>query len=65
MNPAPTTVEYASEPQLGPQRFSRSSKGDERRGVGHVEAHQGDIWVESEPGAGARFVIELPQGAGS
>src|SRR5690606_28194983 len=26
-----------------------------------VQAHGGEVWVESAPGAGARFVVELPR----
>jgi signal transduction histidine kinase len=44
-----------------------TTKGD-RHGTGLglsivksiLEAHDGDIHVESEPGSGARFVLELP-----
>ena len=52
------------------QRFSRLDTGPGRKpgsGLGLylsrsiVEAHQGEIWVESEPGAGATFSFRLPR----
>jgi signal transduction histidine kinase len=30
-----------------------------------VAAHRGRVWVESRPGQGARFVVELPLGESS
>lgn len=49
-------------------RFWRSP-GERRRGIGLglaiargiIEAHEGRIWVESRPGAGARFCFALPR----
>lgn len=49
-------------------RFERAISASEVSGLGLglfickriVEAHQGRIWVESEPGQGARFIVEVP-----
>ncbi|HWC14740.1 MAG TPA: GAF domain-containing protein [Actinomycetota bacterium] len=52
------------------QRFTRLSTGPDRKpgsGLGlylsHsiVDAHDGEIWVDSEPGAGATFSFRLPR----
>jgi signal transduction histidine kinase len=50
------------------ERFERATSLDEKAGLGLglfivkqiVEAHQGWVRVESEPGQGATFVVELP-----
>jgi signal transduction histidine kinase/DNA-binding response OmpR family regulator len=56
-----------------PHIFSRFWQGErtDRRGIGLglaiakglVEAHEGEIWVESEPGSGCRFHFTLPPAA--
>ena len=53
------------------QRFFRIDKGRDRDSGGTglglaivkhvVYLHRGRVWVESEPGSGSRFIIELPQ----
>jgi two-component system sensor histidine kinase MtrB len=54
-------------------RFARGTSGLEKgsstgTGLGlalvaeHVRLHEGRVWVEDNPGGGARFVIELPEG---
>lgn len=54
-------------------RFARGEVGRESgatsgSGLGlslvteHLRLHQGQVWVEDNPGGGARFVIELPEG---
>jgi signal transduction histidine kinase len=57
------------------ERFHRSTHSDRKikgSGLGlavcrdYVQAHSGQIWVESGAGTGATFVVELPPGpAGS
>lgn len=50
------------------ERFARAVSASEISGLGLglfiseqiIAAHDGKIWVESEPGAGARFCFELP-----
>ena len=53
-------------------RFSRGSAGGRRgdssgSGLGlslvaeHVRLHHGRVWVEDNPGGGARFVVEIPK----
>jgi len=53
------------------ERFSRLSTeptgGENSTGLGLyivknlVTLMQGSVWVESEPGKGARFIVELPR----
>ena len=53
------------------QRFSRLDTGSRRPGSGLglylsrsiIDAHRGEIWVESEPGSGATFSFRLPRSA--
>jgi PAS domain S-box-containing protein len=52
------------------ERFERAGASPSVGGLGLglfiarriVEAHQGKIWVESAPGQGARFLVQLPRG---
>jgi signal transduction histidine kinase len=60
-------IDPADQPHIF-ERFYRGRDGHaEGSGLGLaivrsiVEAHSGRVWVESEPGSGSRFVIELPQ----
>ena len=51
------------------QRFGRSELNNDNEGVGLglaitkeiIDQHRGKIWVESQPGKGCRFVMELPK----
>lgn len=55
-------------PELLPRLFNRYVRGEESHGVGLglyvssriVEAHDGTLTAESEPGQGARFIVRLP-----
>jgi two-component system, NtrC family, sensor histidine kinase KinB len=52
------------------EKFVRLQASDSPRGLGlglsfcrlAIQAHQGEIWVEGQPGAGSRFVFTLPVG---
>jgi signal transduction histidine kinase len=52
------------------QKFVTGEEGERGSGLGlafcrmAIEAHEGEIWVESAPGVGATFVFTLPQIAG-
>ena len=62
------TRALASRPRSAPNLFQPFVTAGKRNGLGlglaltrqTVIEHGGDMWVESEPGRGARFVFRLP-----
>jgi len=52
------------------ERFARGEGSEAAPGTGlglalvveHVRLHDGEVWVDTAPGGGARFVVEIPGG---